>query len=71
MNLNEWTLNQAAGLLNEDFDLAGGVISRGALDYDPEEFRKRLKQQSMLHEDIDSDNSFNEIFDTLTKTRDI
>lgn len=58
-------------MLNEDFDLAGGVISRDALDYDPEEFRKRLKQQSMLHEDIDSDNSFNEIFDTLTKTRDI
>ena len=71
MNLSEWTLNQAAGLLNEDFDLAGGVISRGALDYDPEEFRKRLKQQSILHENIDSDNSFNEIFDTLTKTRDI
>ena len=22
MNLSEWTLNQAAGLLNEDFDLA-------------------------------------------------
>ena len=71
MNLNEWTMNQAAGLLNEDFDLLGDGIPHGNRDYDPEEVRKRLKQQSMLHEDIDSDNSFNEIFDTLTKTRDI
>ena len=70
MNLNEWTLNQAAGLLNEDFDLLGDGIPHGNREYDPEEVRKRLKQQSMLHEDIDSDNSFNEIFDTLTKTRD-
>lgn len=66
-----WTLNQAAGLLNEDFDLASDGISSGVLGYDTEEFRKRLKQQSMLPEDIDSDSSFNEVFDTLTKTRDI
>ncbi len=71
MNLNEWTLNQAAGLLNEDFDLLGDGIPHGNRDYDPEEVRKRLKQQSMLHEDIDSDNSFNDVFDTLTKTRDL
>lgn len=71
MNLNEWVLNQAAGLLNEDFDLLGNGIPHGAREYNPEEVRKRLKQQSMLHEDIDSDNSFNEVFDTLTKTRDL
>jgi len=70
MNLNEWTMNQAAGLLNEDFDLLGDGIPHGNREYDPEEVRKRLKQQSMLHEDIDSDNSFDDIFDTLTKTRD-
>lgn len=64
-------MNQAAGLLNEEFDLLGDGIPHGAQEYDSEEVRKRLKQQSMLHEDIDSDNSFNEIFDTLTKTRDI
>lgn len=71
MNLNEWAMNQAAGLLNEDFDLLGDKIPHGDREYDPEEVRKRLKQQSMLHEDIDSDNSFNKIFDTLTKTRDV
>ena len=71
MNLNEWTMNQAAGLLNEEFDLLGDGIPHGDREYDSEEVRKRLKQQSMLHEDIDSDNSFNEIFDALTKTRDI
>lgn len=71
MNLNEWTMNQAAGLLNEDFDLLGDGIPHGTQEYDTKEVRKRLKQQSMLPEDIDSDSSFNEIFDTLTKTRDI
>ena len=71
MNLNEWTMNQAAGLLNEDFDLLGDGIPHGAQKYDTKEDRKRLKQQSVLPEDIDSDNSFNEVFDTLTKTRDI
>jgi len=70
MNLNEWAMNQAADLLNEDFDLLGDGIPHGNREYDPEEVRKRLKQQSMLHEDIDSDNSFDDIFDTLTKTRD-
>lgn len=71
MNLNEWTINQAAGLLSENFDLLGDGIPHSNREYDTEEVRKRLKQQSMLPEDIDSDNSFNEIFDTLTKTRDI
>lgn len=71
MNLNEWTLNQAAGLLNEDFNSASDGISSGVLGYDTEEFRKRLKLQSMLSKDIDSDSSFNEVFDALTKTRDL
>lgn len=71
MNLNEWAMNQAAGLLNEDFDLLDNEIPHDAQEYVPEEVRKKMKQQSMLHEEIDSDDSFNEVFDTLTKTRDI
>ena len=71
MNLNEWTLNQAAGLLNEDFDLLGDGIPHGNQEYDPEEARKILKQREMLHEETDSDSSLDPIFETLTKTRDL
>ena len=70
MNLNEWTMNQAAGLLNEDFDLLGDGIPYGDQEYDPEKIRKILKQREMLHEETDSDSSLDSIFETLTMTRD-
>ena len=63
---NEQVMNIAANLLCEDFKPLGSNEH-----YNTEEIRKILKQREMLHEDIDSDNSFNEVFDTLTKTRDI
>jgi len=66
MNLNEWTLNQAAGLLNEEFEPLGSKEN-----YTDEEIKKRIKQQQMLHEDVDSDNSFDDIFKTLSETRDL
>ena len=66
MNLNEWTLNQAAGLLNEEFEPLGSKEN-----YTNEEIKKRIKQQQMLHEDVDSDNSFDDIFKTLSETRDL
>ena len=65
MNLNEWTLNQAAGLLNEDFKPFGSTEQ-----YSAEELRKIAKQREMLHEETDSDSSLDFIFETLTKTRD-
>lgn len=70
MNLNEWTMNQAAGLLNEDFDLLGDGIPHGDQEYDPEKIRKILKQREMLYEETDSDSSLDSIFETLTTTRD-
>ena len=66
MNLNEWTLNQAAGLLNEEFEPLGSKEH-----YSTEEIRKIAKQREMLHEETDSDSSLEPIFETLTKTRDI
>lgn len=66
MNLNEWTLNQAAGLLNEDFEPLGSKEH-----YSTEEIRKIAKQREMLHEETDSDSSLDPIFETLTKTRDL
>jgi hypothetical protein len=66
MNLNEWTLNQAAGLLNEEFEPLGSKEN-----YTNKEIKKRIKQQQMLHEDVDSDNSFDDIFKTLSETRDL
>ena len=66
MNLNEWTINQAAGLLNEEFEPLGSKEH-----YSTEEIRKIAKQREMLHEETDSDSSLEPIFETLTKTRDI
>ena len=66
MNLNEWTLNQAAGLLNEDF-----APLCSTEHYSTEEIRKIMKQREMLHEETDSDSSLDSIFETLTKTRDV
>lgn len=66
MNLNEWTLNQAAGLLDEGFKPFGSTEH-----YSAEEIRKIAKQREMLHEETDSDSSLDPIFETLTKTRDI
>lgn len=66
MNLNEWTINQAAGLLNEEFEPLGSKEH-----YSTEEIRKIAKQREMLHEETDSDSSLKPIFETLTKTRDI
>ena len=66
MNLNEWTLNQAAGLLNEDFEPLGSKEH-----YSTEEICKIAKQREMLHEETDSDSSLDPIFETLTKTRDL
>jgi hypothetical protein len=66
MNLNEWTMNQAAGLLNEEFEPLGSKEQ-----YSTEELRKIAKQREMLHEETDSDSSLEPIFETLAKTRDI
>ena len=66
MNLNEWTMNQAAGLLDEGFKPFGSTEH-----YSTEEIRKIAKQREMLHEETDSDSSLEPIFETLTKTRDI
>ena len=66
MNLNEWAMNQAAGLLNEDFEPLGSKEH-----YSTEEIHKIMKQREMLHEETDSDSSLDPIFETLTKTRDI
>ncbi|MBQ6628792.1 MAG: hypothetical protein IJH65_08255 [Methanobrevibacter sp.] len=66
MNLNEWTMNQAAGLLNEEFEPLGSTEH-----YSTEEIRKIAKQREMLHEETDSDSSLEPIFETLNKTRDI
>ena len=52
MNLNEWTLNQAAGLLNEEFEPLGSNEQ-----YSAEELRKIAKQREMLHEETDSDSN--------------
>lgn len=65
MNLNEWAMNQAAGLLNEGFEPLGSNEQ-----YSTEEIRKIVKQREMLHEETDSDSSLDGIFETLTKTRD-
>lgn len=64
-------MNQAAGLLNKDFDLLGDGIPHGNREYDPEETRKILKQREMLHKETDSDSSLDSIFEILTKTRDL
>ena len=66
MNLNEWTMNQAAGLLDEGFKPFGSTEH-----YSTEEIRKIAKQREMLHEETDSDSSLEPIFETLTKTRDL
>jgi len=60
-----WTLNQAAGLLNEEFEPLGSKEH-----YSTEEIRKIAKQREMLHEETDSDSSLDSIFKTLTETRD-
>lgn len=65
MNLNEWTMNQAAGLLDEGFKPFGSTEH-----YSTEEIRKIAKQRKMLHEETDSDSSLEPIFKTLTETRD-
>lgn len=64
--LNEQVMNIAANLLSEDFKPLGSNEQ-----YSTEELRKIAKQREMLHEETDSDSSLDDIFKTLTATRDL